>query len=423
MGLREKKQKILLFGRHPALSYAEISVFLNKNCEVRELTRSGVILRGECPFIKDLAGIIKAGTLERVGLDTSWIFQEMKKWGLDQGRLVFGLSYYPWGRSQEDKRFLKQTRIIGLDFKKSLKQTGLSCRLVNKKEAALSSVTVQKNKLIEKGIEWLILDGKNKKIGRTFYVQPFGLWSKLDYGRPGRDAVSGMIPPKLASIMIHIAGHQSYLDELFLDPFCGSGTILGQALRMGVQKVWGSDISPKAVKDSKANLKWLFSQNLVVRDPKPEIEFKVQDVRKLHSFIKPNSVRSIVTEPYLGPPQKAGQGRQSRVRLVQELEALYREAAIQCNKALKKGGTMVWALPVFYLGKREYQYRRLKGRKNDFCFLNTRKIFLNNGFVQKDLIMDSAAQALEGYLKERGGCLYGRPGQKVLREIVGFIKK
>jgi len=65
---------------------------------------------------------------------------------------------------------------------------------------------VEQNKLIESGIEFCLIVDKNRVfLGKTLVVQPFKDLSKRDFGRPARDDHSGMIPPKLAQMMINLA--------------------------------------------------------------------------------------------------------------------------------------------------------------------------------------------------------------------------
>ncbi len=136
-------------------------------------------------------------------------------------------------------------------------------RYVENKEEALSSVTVAKNGLTNRGREFLISPlfkegaggGQRYSLAKTEAVQPFEQFSARDFGRPGRDDLSGMLPPKLAMIMINLA--QTSLNSILLDPFCGSGTILSEALLLGYKNLIGSDISEKAVEDTKINIDWI----------------------------------------------------------------------------------------------------------------------------------------------------------------------
>ena len=91
--------------------------------------------------------------------------------------------------------------------------------------------------------------GQQFSLAQTEAVQPFEQFSARDFGRPGRDDLSGMLPPKLAIIMINLA--QTPLNSILLDPFCGSGTILSEAVLLGYTNLIGTDISEKAIADSK----------------------------------------------------------------------------------------------------------------------------------------------------------------------------
>ena len=118
----------------------------------------------------------------------------------------------------------------------------------------LSSVVVEQNKLTTaQGAEIVIVQFDKKLfLGKTIAVQPFKELSFRDYGRPARDDYSGMLPPKLAQIMLNLSGAKPA--DTILDPFCGSGTILTEAMLMGYQDLVGSDVSSKAIEDTGKNI-------------------------------------------------------------------------------------------------------------------------------------------------------------------------
>jgi len=86
----------------------------------------------------------------------------------------------------------------------------------------------------------------------------FERFFERDFGRPAADAKSGMLPPKLARMMVNLASASK--NETLLDAFCGSGTILTEAATLGFAKLIGSDISERAVSDTQKNSDWIKAQ-------------------------------------------------------------------------------------------------------------------------------------------------------------------
>jgi precorrin-6B methylase 2 len=61
----------------------------------------------------------------------------------------------------------------------------------------------------------------------------------------------GALRPTVAAAMVRLAGRPG---STLLDPCCGSGTILGEALSAGWRRVYGTDIDPRAVGIAHANV-------------------------------------------------------------------------------------------------------------------------------------------------------------------------
>lgn len=61
---------------------------------------------------------------------------------------------------------------------------------------------------------------------------------------------SGALRPSVAAMMVSLAGQA---DGILLDPCCGTGTILGEALALGWRHVQGGDIDPEAVEAARRN--------------------------------------------------------------------------------------------------------------------------------------------------------------------------
>lgn len=67
-----------------------------------------------------------------------------------------------------------------------------------------------------------------------------------------------MLPPKLAQTIINLAVGDNN-PSVILDPFCGTGVVLQESSVMGYD-IYGTDISPKMIDYTKANLEWLKKQ-------------------------------------------------------------------------------------------------------------------------------------------------------------------
>jgi len=388
-----------VLGTNPALSVAELTSVVNlKNLKL--LSADFLIAESELEInverlIGRLGGIIKIG---RILVDINennplQIEDEVKNIAIlkqarnPEGKFNFGLSDYgQHGFNKKD---------IGLKLKKYFSEAEISSRFVISREKTLSSVVITQNKLVKKGIEIILAaEEKHTYIGETLAVQLFKDLSLRDYGRPARDDLSGMLPPKLAQIMINLA-QISGENSAIVDPFCGSGTILSEALLMGYKHLFGSDISLKAIEDTRKNISW--TKELYKTD-NFKLKLLVKDAAYLSKFIKADSVEAVITEPFLGPQR----GLINFNQIIPNLEGLYSEAIREFLKILKKGGRVVMVWPLFY------GQRPISPNYSGFRMINMiPKELESNKFIKKN---------------SRETIVYGRPGQKVYREIVVLEK-
>ncbi len=149
-----------------------------------------------------------------------------------------------------------------LKLKRLLVKHGHSVRVVPNKSTALSSATSFHNHLVTETKIELIKRGKD--FYRVVAVQNIDAYALRDQVRPARDAKVGMLPPKLAQILINLCGNLATGARL-LDPFCGTGVVLQEATLMGY-RVQGSDLSERMVEYTEKNLTWL-SQDDSARAP------------------------------------------------------------------------------------------------------------------------------------------------------------
>ncbi len=348
-------QYFFILGKNPILSKAEIEAVLatleyrTKNIEHRN---NILILEVEKELDVNwlnnrLGGTIKIGkildTIENLE-DFEDKFFDLVKFG--QGKVFFGFSIYNLGQKASIKHLVRKLEPVAMEIKRKLREEkNISSRWVTSKELELSSVIVKKNKLLENGAEICFLAKDSEIIvGQTIAVQPFEEFGARDYARPGRDDVSGMLPPKLARMMVNLA--QAKNDAVILDPFCGSGTILQEALLMGYKNLIGSDNSKKAIEDSKQNLDWLAEKyHLDISD----IKLLDLSVESLDKEFAENSIDTIITEPYLGPALKGSEGIKQIDIIIKELDALYFSAFEQFKKILKPNGKIIIVFPIFQI--------------------------------------------------------------------------
>mgnify|MGYP001197228396 FL=1 len=385
---------IFILGTHPAWSVAEIAAVLGESDLYWENER--ILIKKDAEIaaenlIKRLGGTLKIAQIEAfVSADIPFpkLAKQcaellLKKAARGDGKLVFGLSDQGvGGRFAADK--------LGLNIKKELKNFNISSRLVTSQEKELSSVVVGQNKLLNRGAELIFFrHDQDLFIARTLAIQPYKDLSRRDFGRPSRDDYSGMLPLKLARMMINCAAPRSFSDIL-LDPFCGSGTIVTEAMLMGYRQIIGTDLSEKAIKNSRANAEWV--RELYGLDIYPK--FHIKNATRLAQFLKPKTVGTIVSEPYLGPQR----GLDNIEAVKAELQTLYSQALDNFYQILSPGGRVVMVWPVFF--GREF----LKPALDKWQPINA----LPEKFSHIPWVK----------LSYRDTLLYHRAGQRVWRELI-----
>lgn len=248
--------QIALLGRQPKIGLAELESLYGAQ-HVRPFGDSYALVETDELDISRLGGSLKTGTVQlEVSGDWRSISRRLldhysQKWNSFEGKLTLGISNYGSDVGARD------VQKIGLTLKSSLKKAGVSVRLVPNSDGALSTATSHHNKLglsANKVELFIVRSGDKVVIAESTGAQNITAYAKRDQGRPKRDAFVGMLPPKLAQIMINLA-HPAPGGRV-LDPFCGTGVILQEALLMDYD-AYGSDLAEKMARYSEANLTWL----------------------------------------------------------------------------------------------------------------------------------------------------------------------
>ena len=400
-----------ILGQNPTLSSAEITSLLSGEAEILAASSEVLLLettkdQNAFNLMARLGGTIKIGLI----LD---VLSDVKPENLAENiprihgkKSYFGFSFYKIDDKLTSEKFQKKCQKIknsAMAVKKILSDVGAAARWVTSKEKNLSSVVVEKNKLLtDTGAELIFLMSEEKiYLGKTSAVQEFEELSFRDYSRPARSMKVGLLPPKLAKIMINLAGAEK--SAVILDPFCGLATILGEALLMGYEHLIGGDINPEILSGGKQNLEWL-GKNYKL--PITNYQLLECNVRHLSLKISTHSIDAVITEPYLGPPLQGDEPPEKIQGIIRELSELYLAAFREFKKILKPGGKIVIALPVFH-------------RKNEDISLPILDEIKKIGFETANFLpKDADLNFLQ--ITKRGSIIYSRPDQKVLREIFIF---
>lgn len=387
-----------IFGTHPRLSLAEFQAV--------KPSLAAPILSGPAAIVEDaawdgavlmnrLGGTVKLGDIHVecpvAELGASHLADLLRDIPRDE-RIVFGLTVYG-GTPAAKKRFSK----LPLELKRALKEEGKSVRWVTSEgDAPLSPAAVAKLNLTTEGYDIVvIIHGETASIGLTTNVQDAEFWGERDFGRPARDDENGMLPPKLARMMVNLARIGD--GDVVIDPFCGSGTVLMEAaLATHAKKIIGSDIDGTQVNMTLQNNDWLIKRHILRREDEERFQLFTSDVRKAASHIR-EKIDAVVTEGYLGPALRGSESERALEKNAEEVTGLWKDALTALKPLLKKNARLVCIWPAMKT---------------------------SHGTARVDLTADLASlgyelvNPLEGWDDTNSPLLYSREGQRVMRRIV-----
>ncbi|MDD5212840.1 MAG: hypothetical protein PHG82_00215 [Candidatus Gracilibacteria bacterium] len=312
------------------------------------------------------------------------------------GKIDYGINTFP------EKPELKK---ILIDTKKILQANSISSRFVNKDFRNITSVQITHEKLIRKETDLnFIFDSENVYFATSIFVQDIEGYGKRDFDKE-RSMQTGMLPPKLAQIMLNLAGGKA-----IYDPFVGLGTVLIEAALAGSKKVFGSDLSKEMVITSSRNLDGLrgdFSHKIIEQNSKYISEI---------DFIK--EVDSIVTEGYLG--EVMTQKNISLERIDAQKKKL-RDLYIGFFSGLQRlqfKGNIVISFPFWEMNKKYFYFEEVYEIVNKFCIVQEllpKNLEFGNQEKAKEREVGEYHSFIE--VSKAGSLLYKRDNQLVGREI------
>ncbi len=348
-------QQLYVLGRQPALGIAE----LESLCGASSVTPFGkhcaLVVSDNIPNFSTLGGSTKQAnvimTIENpqfkaVEKEITKIVRSSAFALPDSGKFHLGLSAIGFKSHELSPAKLNA---LGLTLKKIVRSRyDGSVRLAPNKTLELSSAQVYHSHLSdEHGAELLIIsDGQKTVIARTSAVQDIDSYTQRDRGRPKRDARVGMLPPKLAQIILNLAlGKHADTQEniTILDPFCGTGVTLQEALLMG-HRAYGTDLEPRMIAYSRENLDWLS----VVTD--------LKDIQK--TILEPGDATShkwhlpidfVACETYLGLPFTSMPDRKIFDQNIRDVNLILSKFLTNIHPQLNPGTRMCLAIPAWNL--------------------------------------------------------------------------
>lgn len=351
-------------GRERRLCAAELAAVLQRHSSRPRFQRppgelAWVEVEGtpHWPSLQDeLGGTVKLA--EALPCDPASLNEAVDEWVDDfmrgeheGGRLEFGISVYRLdpGSEPASAALAGCRRELERRIKQRHTAEGGRARFVasgEREETALSSAQVAANQLVQRGLELVVgVDraGHAAVVGRTRSVQPIEAFVEQDAARSHERFRQGTLPQKLARILVNLARTAS--SGTLLDPFCGIGSIAGQALLLGLTPI-ATDRDAEAVQATAEYLDRL--RALRPGLPAPRVE-RV-DVRRLSQHIEPLSVDMVACEPDLGPPLRSRPTPEKAVALANACRELYIEALAEVRTVLRPGGRVAWICPAWDCG-------------------------------------------------------------------------
>ena len=340
-------QYILLLGNTPALSLAELQALL---------TNKEIVQWDQHLAAIDLEDDAQAQQLQLLLSGVYKIFKIIQV--LDQDQADEQIAAYLATENERPEFALNgwkklQNQYSPQSIKKALKQKNISCRYRQSDQWGASSAITEHD---EEFIDLMVVEHESQHVLlKTVAAQDVDEWVNRDRNKPYAEGRKGMLPPKLARVMVNIAlGHlatDAEISPVLYDPFCGTGTVLIEALLRGCEVV-GSDLDHDAVAGSLENLYWL--------EDEYEQKFSYQvfqaDVAHVAQRNWQTKIDLIVTEPFLGKPNPKDK---ELPNIYKGLTSLYLGAFKAWTEILNPGAVIVIVFPFVDTKNKRYDLQGL----------------------------------------------------------------
>lgn len=327
------KKYLFILGRNVALSIAEIESYLKKECidfEIISNVKNGLLVETKdvlpTGIVDRLGGVISLGEVLATGS-----LNKVKK-ELDKSMIYFGTG--------------NKLNYVVFDFDGDYHDDILVYLKHRFKEEKLKATEKKPTGNIKMQEGEFAPNVKSNLIDEQYFVfkDNFGkIIEECDYDAVElRDMKKPVkrneltISPRLAKILINLS--EVKRNEILLDPFCGIGTVLQEALLQGV-KVVGVDKDKNAIHNAEINLKWF--------------NFDKDNYKLIYndsSSVKIPKVDALATEPDLGELQKTVPSPDKAMKIILGFEKLI--IHVLNNVKEKVDGRIVFTAPFIKTGKK-----------------------------------------------------------------------
>lgn len=371
------EQSICILGRQPELGLAELESLYGA-AALRRVSEHVVCIKAPDSSIvfARLGGSTRLARIVSVVQSSNWKVVEKELASLARkgtlsslaiGKLHLGISAYGFSLTPA------KIQATALTLKKMLRSSARSVRVVPNTEVELNTAQVLHNQLAtDKGVELLVVaDGARTIIAKTTAAQDIDSYTLRDRGRPKRDARVGMLPPKLAQIIINLAVGplnkdslaqlakiparkpvpHAFVDQTILDPFCGTGVLLQEAMLMGYEVI-GTDLEPRMITYSKQNLAWISEQ---YQRELPDYTLEAGDATSFDwgQSVAPEKsapfLDFVACETYLGRPFTTAPPRDVLEQTVSDVNVIVRKFLANIYPQLEPGTRLCLAVPAWQL--------------------------------------------------------------------------
>jgi len=351
---------LFILGRNKELSLAELKCLLNsqeisilKEFEIKNSVFMDLNKKLKENFIEELGGTLAIGVV-LAKCERKDICKELDKIEIYSGTKN-NINYCLW-------EFFEENQLIKDYLKKRFRKEKLKASLKKLNDAiSLQSGEIfykPSSKFIDE--EYFIFEIKDEiYFGKIIQKCDYKKIEERDIKKPVRRNELA-ISPRIAKIMINLS--QVKEDQRLVDPFCGVGTILQEALLKKI-KVIGIDKDKDAIIGAKKNLEWFDF-------PKEDYQLINLDSR----IAKISSTNVLVCEPDLGVLLTKIPTKEKALVILEKFEKLI----INVLNNLKRNiyGRIVFSSPYIKVGK-----ERVSCNINKIC-KDSRTTLILGGFEE-----------------------------------------